>query len=64
MLTNLKKKTNQIQDSPNSGHLMYKTNILFWDQVQTPVNQMYNQQSASSISAGAPLEWRPCLQYL
>jgi hypothetical protein len=24
---------------------------------------MYNQQSASSILAGAPLEWHPRLQY-
>jgi len=30
------KKKNQIQDSPNFGLLMYKTNQLFWDQVQTP----------------------------
>jgi hypothetical protein len=31
-----RKKTNQIQDSPNFKLLMYKTNLLlFWDQVQT-----------------------------
>jgi hypothetical protein len=33
----LEKEANQIQDSPNFGLLMYKTNLLFWDQLQTQV---------------------------